>query len=84
MINAAQEYRKHTEKKDSLGHFNSPTEAGIFVQHILDEGDVILVKGSQGMRMEKIVEEIMAEPQKKDTLLVRQDKTWKEKEYQMP
>lgn len=84
MVFAAQEYRKHTSKKDSLGHFNSPSEAGIFLQHMIDEGDVVLVKGSQGMRMEKIVEEIMAEPEKKEALLVRQDKTWKEKGYQMP
>jgi len=84
MMFAADEYRKFARTKDSLGHFNSPTEAGIFIQNILEEGDVILVKGSQGMRMEKIVEEIMGEPQKKDTLLVRQDRTWKEKDYQMP
>jgi len=34
------------------------------------------VKGSQGMRMEKIVAEIMAEPQRKKELLVRQSKRW--------
>ncbi len=43
-------------------------------------GDLILVKGSQGMRMEKIVEEIMADPPagggKKKELLVRQGKKW--------
>ncbi|OGY66370.1 MAG: hypothetical protein A3I89_00920 [Candidatus Harrisonbacteria bacterium RIFCSPLOWO2_02_FULL_41_11] len=38
--------------------------------------DLILVKGSQGMRMEKIVEKIMAEPRQKKELLVRQNKKW--------
>ena len=38
--------------------------------------DIILIKGSQGMRMEKIVEEIMAEPLLKERLLVRQEPEW--------
>ena len=46
------------------------------VQELIKEGDLILVKGSQGIRMEKIVEEIMAEPEKKKELLVRQGKKW--------
>ncbi len=88
MVFAAEEYRKKAEKRDSsasrIGCFNEPAEAGVFIQHILKEGDVVLVKGSQGMRMEKIIEEIMANPNKKDSLLVRQDKTWKRKEYSIP
>ena len=46
------------------------------VQELIREGDLILAKGSQGMRMEKVVEEIMAEPEKKKELLVRQGKKW--------
>jgi len=59
-------------------------EAGRFLQEMMQQGDVILVKGSQGMRMEKIVEEVMAEPEKKAKLLVRQDAYWLEKEYEKP
>lgn len=47
-------------------------------------GDLILVKGSQGMRMEKIVEEIMAQPGKASEWLCRQNKEWKEKPYVKP
>lgn len=40
------------------------------VEKLLQPGDVILVKGSRMMRMEKIVREIMAEPEKAEELLV--------------
>ncbi len=50
--------------------------AKLKVQDLIQEGDLILVKGSQGARMEKIVEEIMAEPEKKEKLLVRQSRIW--------
>jgi UDP-N-acetylmuramyl pentapeptide synthase len=45
----------------------------------LKAGDVILVKGSQSMRMEKTVLEIMAEPLRAEELLVRMDPEWKER-----
>jgi len=63
-------------------HFSNPMDAGIFLQNQIRPGDLILVKGSQGMRMEKIVEEIMREPNQKEKLLVRQDNFWKNKEFQ--
>lgn len=47
--------------------------------NLIQEGDTILVKGSQSMRMEKIVKAIMAEPEKASELLVRQDEEWKRK-----
>lgn len=39
-------------------------------------GDVILIKGSQSMRMEKVVKELMAEPDRAKELLVRQEAEW--------
>lgn len=59
--------------------FHNSDEAKIKVQELLEPGDVVLVKGSQGKRMEKIVEEIMAEPERKKELLVRQSRRWLEK-----
>ena len=40
-------------------------------------GNIILVKGSQGARLEKIVQAIMAEPLRAGELLVRQGREWK-------
>ncbi|MFA6273351.1 MAG: UDP-N-acetylmuramoyl-tripeptide--D-alanyl-D-alanine ligase [Candidatus Paceibacterota bacterium] len=54
-------------------------EAGNYLDQNITAGDIILVKGSQGVRMEKTVEEIMAEPENKEKLLVRQDKEWQKR-----
>lgn len=62
--------------KDVIFSFSNSETAGRFVQDRIESGDYILAKGSQGMRMEKVVKEIMAEPLKAKDLLVRQDKTW--------
>jgi UDP-N-acetylmuramyl pentapeptide synthase len=56
--------------------FHTSEEAKQKVQELLQAGDLVLVKGSQGKRMEKIVEEIMAEPERKRELLVRQSRSW--------
>lgn len=56
--------------------FDDSISAAKELQNLLGSGDVILVKGSQSIRTEKIVEEIMAEPDKKAELLVRQDEEW--------
>ena len=57
--------------------FSGSAEAGEAVKNIIQEGDLILVKGSQSARMEKVVEKIMAHPEDKESLLVRQEEEWK-------
>jgi UDP-N-acetylmuramoyl-tripeptide--D-alanyl-D-alanine ligase len=61
---------------DRIYRFDTSEDAKMKIKELLHEADVALVKGSQGIRMEKIVEEIMAEPEKKKELLVRQSKKW--------
>ncbi len=43
---------------------------------LVQSGDVVLVKGSQSTRMERVVKSLMAEPEKAKDLLVRQDAEW--------
>ncbi|HEX7734998.1 MAG TPA: alanine racemase [Ktedonobacteraceae bacterium] len=42
------------------------------------EGPVILVKGAEGMRMERVSEQLMAEPEQAPAQLVRQTPGWKQ------
>ncbi len=51
-------------------------EAGDFIKTFVKSGDIILIKGSQGMRMERTVEAILLDQKNKTNLLVRQDKEW--------
>lgn len=51
--------------------------AGRELQNLLEPGDVVLVKASQSVRAEKVVEEIMANPLEAEKVLVRQEESWK-------
>jgi UDP-N-acetylmuramoyl-tripeptide--D-alanyl-D-alanine ligase len=64
-------------RKQDIHLYDNSTDAGRFLDHFVGENDVVLVKGSQGMRMERIVEEIMAHPEDREKLLVRQDAEWR-------
>lgn len=63
-------------KEEYVFSFTKTDEAGHFIQNRMKEGDIVLIKGSQGMRMEHITKEIMAAPDKAKELLVRQEDEW--------
>jgi len=60
----------------NIHEFAESREAGRFLLDIIQKGDLILVKGSQSIRAERVVEEIMAHPENKEFLLARQEKEW--------
>ena len=74
---AVAELKKCNINQERIFVFSDPINAGKKLQEIIEPGDLILIKGSQGMRMEKVVEEIMAQPQRADEILCRQSATWK-------
>ena len=65
--------------ENQITKFAKSEEAGLFLQEKLKPGDLVLIKGSQGVRMEKIVVELMAEPARAGELVCRQDEEWKKK-----
>ncbi len=62
--------------EDKIKYFANSVEAGDYLDPIVKTGDVILVKGSQSMRTERVVKALMAEPQRAAELLVRQERYW--------
>jgi UDP-N-acetylmuramoyl-tripeptide--D-alanyl-D-alanine ligase len=63
----------------NIFEFDESESAKKCLDDIMAQDDLILIKGSQSIRMERIVEHIMLDPERKDDLLVRQDKEWKKK-----
>lgn len=63
----------------NIFQFEDSQKAGKDLELNLMPGDLILVKGSQGIRMERVVEEIMENPEMKERLLVRQDAEWRDR-----
>lgn len=59
--------------------FSDARSAGEALYAELRASDIVLIKGSQGMRMERIVERVLADPSRACELLVRQEPEWKRK-----
>ncbi len=70
------EPRPRTLDRAQVMSFDDSVSAGKALDPLLRLGDLVLIKGSQAMRMEKVTEEIMANPEQAATLLVRQEDYW--------
>ena len=56
--------------------FKNSDEAVEKISDLIQPNDLILIKGSQGARMEKVVKALMKEPSRASELLVRQGDEW--------
>jgi UDP-N-acetylmuramoyl-tripeptide--D-alanyl-D-alanine ligase len=61
---------------ENAQHFDSSVQAAEYMAGIVGAGDIVLVKGSQSIRMERISKALLAEPEKAGDLLVRQEEEW--------
>ncbi len=73
---AVEEALSNGMREENILHFDTSKEAGLYLQNLIEDGDLVLVKGSQSIRMERVVEEVMGEPDRKKELLVRQEEEW--------
>lgn len=58
--------------------FDNASAASAALLSVVSAGDVVLIKGSESMRLERIVETLLADPSD-STKLVRQEPAWKRK-----
>jgi UDP-N-acetylmuramoyl-tripeptide--D-alanyl-D-alanine ligase len=66
-------------RDETILQFEDALQAGEALQALVQEGDCVLVKGSQGVRTERIVERLMDQPERASELLVRQEKDWRKR-----
>ena len=71
--------RENGMPEESIHECENSIGVGVYLAPIIQEGDAVLIKGSQSMRMEYAVKELMATPKKAGELLVRQDKEWEKR-----
>jgi UDP-N-acetylmuramyl pentapeptide synthase len=64
---------------ENVLRYSASDEAAQALSSMIKAGDSILIKGSQSVRMERIVKALMADPSRASELLVRQEKEWLEK-----
>lgn len=72
----AEEAVKNGLPAESVKSFDSSKEAAAYLVPVVQAGDIVLIKGSQSMRMERITAALLREPEKAAKLLVRQEKEW--------
>lgn len=63
--------------EENIRQFKDSIGAATELAHFLPEGSCVLSKGSQSMRMERVVEAIMEHPELAKEVLVRQEKEWR-------
>jgi len=80
---AVEELKRKGFPNENIYYFSNPESCGLKLQEVMREGDLVLVKGSQGARMEKVLEEVIFETLSAEDLLCRQSPDWKKKPFSL-
>ena len=67
---------EHGMSESAILQYDDVSRAGRELQTLLQPGDTVLVKGSQAIRAEQVVQEVMHNPEQTEELLVRQSRAW--------
>ncbi len=70
---------EHGLSEKNIFQYDDIERAGTELLQMIEPNDVILIKASQGIRAEKIVERLMLHPEEAGKLLVRQSREWSHK-----
>lgn len=74
---ALAEAAEHTKKREVL-RYDTSEEAAKQLPDVIREGDIVLIKGSQSIRTERITEALLRNPEDRN-MLVRQEREWKKR-----
>ena len=72
----ADEALKNGFSNKDMYSFDTSLLSADFLKTFVKKGDIVLIKGSQGIRLERATAAIMAHPELKKDLLCRQEKEW--------
>lgn len=84
MIGAYEKLQDLGWSTDRLAWVESPLLAADTARAMIRKGDLILIKGSQGMRMEIVVEALIVDSARAPELLCRQSPEWRKKPFVKP
>ncbi len=80
MKDAVDAFRKYAKKSQESHHFDDSEQLASWVTDQITANDIILVKGSQSTRMERVSVELMANKRYRKDLIPRQSDYWLAKE----
>lgn len=63
-------------RDEDIMHFDSAQQAGSYLAGVISDGDVVYMKGSQSVRMEKAVKILLLADLSPQDVLVRQEREW--------
>ncbi len=66
-------------RQAQIHYYDTADEAGDILSKKIKPCDIILVKGSQGIRLEKVVKKILSEEEDAERVLVRQERQWEKR-----
>ncbi|USN53099.1 MAG: UDP-N-acetylmuramoyl-tripeptide--D-alanyl-D-alanine ligase [Candidatus Nomurabacteria bacterium] len=62
--------------EEEVHEFPDAKAAVVFLRSVVGLHDIVLVKGSQSVRLERVVRELLQDPEEAEELLVRQGREW--------
>lgn len=70
--------------RSAIHRYPDPDSAALSIGDVVCEGDLVLVKGSQGLRMEKVSAALLRDPKDAVSFLCRQTAFWYSKPFSPP